>query len=199
MLDDTNPTTGRAYSGTLTLSGNSYTTTGTDKSIDNESATPITATGDTFNTVLASGATPTQAYAIVDTITDAIENPAFGLVTLQTGNVFVTPNSGSIANAVSAAANGNTLHIEGGSYTGNLDTASKGLTVDIGASPAQVTISGNLALHNGDTLLMEIDGPAPGTGYDQLVVGGTATIDSGVSITPFAWPRLCPAPAACSR
>src|ERR1043165_7171599 len=63
ISDDSPP--GSAYSGTLTLSGNSYTTSGSDRSIDNESAAAVDATGDTFNTVAASSATRAQQFAIV--------------------------------------------------------------------------------------------------------------------------------------
>src|SRR5690606_36852972 len=62
---------------------------------------------------------------------------------------------------------------EGGSGTVAMDLFNDGV-VSAGYSPGQQTISGDYAQTG--TLLIEIGGAAPGTGYDQLDVGGTATL-----------------------
>ena len=181
VSDDGAP--GSAYVGALTVSGDQITTSGSDISIENTSTTPIDATTEVFNGILASGASTLQEYAIVDTIMDGVDVSGYALVTTKAGNVYVTPNSGNIQNAVDVTSGGDTLHIEAGSYPsgvhGNVDTTSAGgITIDPGASPGQVTITGSLTLNGGDTLNMEIDGLTAGTLYDQLVVTGDVSLGS---------------------
>lgn len=145
--------------------------------------------------VTLTGASTAQLYAMEDNILDAIDVDGYALVRLKANNVYVTPNSfaspattADLQNGVDAASNGDTLHVQGGSYTGNVDTGAKGLTLDLGASPAQVSVNGNLILNSGDTLVMEIDGLTAGSQYDQLVVNGTvalggATLSAAGTIT----------------
>jgi nitrous oxidase accessory protein NosD len=200
-------TAANAYTGgTLTLSGNAYTTSGSQISIYNDSNTPIDATADIFNTVLASGASTAQQYVIVDTIVDAVDIGAYatGLVRTKAGNVYVTPNSffddpgnglpftqlgtttADIQRAVDAATSGNTVHIASGSYTGSVATSGKSLTLEFGASPGQVTVNGNVAFDGDDTLHFEINGTTPtytaGTDFDQLIVTGTVSL-GGVNLS----------------
>src|SRR6185369_3455474 len=120
-------TTAAAYTGTLTLSGDSISTSGAQSSIFNDSATPVTATNETFNTVLASGATTAQQYAIVDTILDGVDVGGAGFVRTNATNVYVTANSfsnssdlfiygptttPSVQRGINvAAASGDTVHI----------------------------------------------------------------------------------------
>ncbi len=134
LIDDTTP--GTAYSGTLTLAGDHISTSGTDRSIDNESTTSIGATGEYFNGTLASSAATAQLFAVEDTIVDAIDVSGFGLVRLKAGNVYVTPNSfdaadgttaPSIQRAVDVASSGDTVNVEAGTYTG-LVSVTKTLT-----------------------------------------------------------------------
>jgi hypothetical protein len=127
VVDDSTP--GFAYAGTLTLSGDTITTSGSDLSIRNESATPINATGETFNGVLAGTASTAQEYVIADTIVDGVDVTGFGLVRLKTGNVYVTPNSffvpdgtsaPSIQRGINAASSGDTVNVEAATYAGNV-------------------------------------------------------------------------------
>jgi hypothetical protein len=55
-------------------------------------------------------------------------------------------------------------------------TAESGATVAPGASPGILTINNNLTLQSGSTLSIELNGPTPGTGYDQVVVNGTVDV-----------------------
>ncbi len=173
LVDDTSDgPTGYAYSGTLTLSGDSYTTSGSDQSIDNESATPITATGETFNTVLASTATPSQIFTIENTITDAIDNPSYGLVTLQTGNVFVTPSSpSSLQNAINAASPGSTIYVAAGTYSPI--TVNKSLTI-IGVGPTSII--------DASTMATGVYITASNVSISGFEIKGTGTTDQGVWI-----------------
>ena len=140
----------------------------------------LDATGASFAGHVAESDTTADLYGVEDTISDVLDAAGTGYVKLKSGNVYVTPGSdttsnGAIERAIGVASAGNTLHIAGGSFTGNVDTGTKGLVLSLG-DPAQVTINGNLTLHNTDTLDMEIDGLTAGTGYDQLVVSGTVSL-----------------------
>jgi parallel beta-helix repeat protein len=140
-VDDDAP--GTAYSGTLTLSGNNYNTSGSQKSIIDTSTTAIDATGETFNGVLASSASDSQQYAIVDTIVDGVDLPNRGLVRTRANTVFVTPNSfyqdptyapsgttsPDIQRAIDLADSGDTVNIQGGTYPSTL-TINKTITLD---------------------------------------------------------------------
>jgi hypothetical protein len=50
-------------------------------------------------------------------------------------------------------------------------------TVSPGASPGILTINGNYAQGASGTLAMDIGGLSPGTGYDQLLVSGTTSLN----------------------
>jgi parallel beta-helix repeat protein len=122
-------------------------------------------------------------YALEDRIVHAIDNGAVGFVRVDAGHVYVTPNSfvspatdADIQRAVDAAINGDVVHVQGGAYVGSVNTAGKSITLDLGASPAQVTINGDLTLDGDDTLVLEIDGLTPGAEHDQLVVNGVVTL-----------------------
>jgi hypothetical protein len=202
LSDDTTP--GFAYSGALTLAGDHYATGGTDRSVDNESATPIDATGETFNGVAASSATTGQLFAVADTVVDAIDGPAFGLVRLAAGNVYVTPNSffapttttPDIQRGIDAASAGDTVNVAAGTYIGQLDVP-KAITLlgqgntTVIRSPAtlaqEFTSAGNpykpiVYVHDTTATVndLEIDGNGQGNANNRFVglayynAGGTA-------------------------
>jgi len=91
-------------------------------------------------------------FAIEDKIADAIDATGPGLVRLQNGHVFVTPNSfanlgtppfttttPSIQRAINAASPGDTVHVQASTYTENL-TINKNLTLvsDTGRGTATI-------------------------------------------------------------
>src|SRR5437762_8996136 len=49
----------------------------------------------------------------------------------------LTTPSADIQRAVNVAGNGETVHIKTGSYTGNVNTTTKNLTLDVGGSPGR--------------------------------------------------------------
>lgn len=63
----------------------------------------------------------------------------------------------------------------GGTVTGAV-TAESGGAVSPGVGPAVLTINSNLALQPGSDLVVEVNGPAPGTQHDRLVVNGTVDL-----------------------
>jgi hypothetical protein len=89
-----------------------------------------------------------------------------------------TPNKMSIQGAIDAAVDGDVINIATGTYTGdaNATAVGKGVTLSPGASPGQVTMTGNLTLDSDDTLAIEINGSNPATDFDNFVVNGAVTL-----------------------
>ena len=52
-----------------------------------------------------------------------------------------------------------------------------------GASPANVSFEGSLALADTNTLFVEIGGNTPGSQYDRLTITGSASIDGMLNIS----------------
>jgi len=160
--------------------------------IGNASANPIDATtGATFggfNTGVGPVAPNLTTYfSIENKIVDAIDVPGLGLVRLNTGDVFVTPNSfyvpggtttPSIQRAVNAAVSGDVVHIQTGTYTGNVTTTLKSVTLSPGSSPGQVTLNGDLTLDSDDFVAAEFNGVNPATQYDNFIINGAVTLGS---------------------
>jgi hypothetical protein len=145
----------------------------------------IDATAVSFNGSTGAGKTTAQNYATEDKITHGVDDSGRGFVRVRAGNVFTTPSSfivgaADVQDAIDVAANGNTLYIQGGSYTGSANVNPVDLTISLGASPAQVVINGNLSLDGGDILVMELNGPSDATDYDNFVVNGTVSLGNGV-------------------
>ena len=145
----------------------------------------IDGTQATYDGVLGNSVSTAQGYTIVDRLTDAIDDGSLGFIRIQTANVYVTPASftaatlvANLQRAVNAAASNDTIHIAGGSYTGNIDTATggKNLTLAPGDnSTAQVVNSGNLSLDMGDTLNVRLSGTSTSS-YDNFLITGTVTL-----------------------
>lgn len=83
---------------------------------------------------------------------------------------------GRIQEGIDLVASGGTVKILGGSYTGNVDTSGKSVTLSPGASPAQVFVVGDLLLDGNDTVAIEINGTSAATQYDNFVVTGAVTL-----------------------
>ena len=99
-------------------------------------------------------------------------NLAFGTGFVQTSGT-TTLAGGNISNSGTLLFNGGMLS-GAGTITGSVNN--QGATVAPGASPGILAISGNYTQGSGGTLAIEIGGTAPGTGFDRLAVGGTATL-----------------------
>jgi hypothetical protein len=87
----------------------------------------------------------------------------------------VTPNA-AIQDAIDAVTAGDTVAVQTGTYTGNIDATAKSIKLAAGASPGQVVVTGDMILTGDDTLEVEIDGGTAGSDYDQWVVNGAVTL-----------------------
>ena len=141
----------------------------------------INATAATFGGVPAgNGLTAPQAFAIVDKITDRVDDSSLGFVQIKAATVFVTPMSfvvtmtgASIQRAVDAIGAG-TVVIQAGQYFGDVTTNTGAITLSPGGDgiAATVTLNGSLTLDNNDTLAADI---LSTTSFDQIVIGTPAT------------------------
>jgi fibronectin-binding autotransporter adhesin len=79
--------------------------------------------------------------------------------------------------------------------TGSLTAGAAGAVISPGGAGAAGTItSGNLSLAPGTTLAVDVKGTTPGTGFDQLVVPGTVSLNGAtLTVNPSSF---TPAPAA---
>jgi autotransporter-associated beta strand protein len=108
-------------------------------------------------------------------------NTYTGATTVTNGTLLV---NGSITSAVTV--NSGTL---GGSGTTGAVTVNSGGTLSPGSSPGILNVVGNLTLTMGSTYLVDLNGTAVGTQYDQtnvtgLVSLGNATFSLGLGFTP---------------
>jgi hypothetical protein len=188
--------------GTLTLTGNQYTICGVERSIYNDSEAPINATADTFNGVLASGATLAQQFVIVDSIVDGVDASGAGLVRTKAGSVFVTVNSfdnsvsfatpsttPKIQRGVDATDNGDTIYVQAGTFADNVVVnksveiagAGQGLTTVV---PAQAdpqvnadNVTGSLSGTPSNVFLIQADDVIL---RDLTVDGNNPALTSGI-------------------
>ncbi len=83
---------------------------------------------------------------------------------------------GRIQEGINLASPDGTVKILGGVYSGDVNATTSSVVLSPGASPAKVTINGNLTLDSNDTLAIEIDGLSATTDYDNLIVNGTVAL-----------------------
>jgi hypothetical protein len=84
----------------------------------------LDATGASFGGVTGGTATLAQNFAIEDMITDYLDDPTLGYVTLNAGNVYLAAsseaaNAGSIQRGINAASSGDTVNVQAGTYVAN--------------------------------------------------------------------------------
>jgi hypothetical protein len=99
----------------------------------------VDGTAATYGGVVGADATLGEAFTIVDKILDAVDVgvAAAGLVRIQNGQIFVTPNSffaplttaTSIQRGVDAASVGDTVHVAAGTYVDNVVNINKQITL----------------------------------------------------------------------
>lgn len=89
-------------------------------------------------------------------------------------------NGGNLSSPNDITLNGGSL-VGSGNITGNL--RNNGGNVAPGYSPGTINISGFYAQGANGSLTMEIGGATPGSGYDQLVVSGQASLNGTLNVT----------------
>ncbi|MEX2140377.1 MAG: putative Ig domain-containing protein, partial [Pirellulales bacterium] len=110
-----------------------------------------------------------------------------GAVDVQAGTLaFVSSSTYTQTAGTTAVADGATLsstlpiQLQGGVLEGggtvDSNVSNVGGTVSPGVSPGRLTIDGDYTQESGGTLLIEVGGRTPATGFDQLVVSGAATL-----------------------
>lgn len=82
--------------------------------------------------------------------------------------------------------------LSGGVLTGNGTIAMSGSplnnsggTIEPGASPGKITITGNYTQGAGGKLRIDLGGLTPATQHDQLIVSGSATLGGTLELAPF--------------
>jgi len=96
-----------------------------------------------------------------------------------------TVNSGTLL--VNGSQPGSAVSVDSGSTLGGNGTvgavATTGGTVSPGDGPGILNVHGNVTLDPSSTFAVALDGPTPGTGYDQLNVTGTVNL-AGSTLSP---------------
>ena len=98
-----------------------------------------------------------------------------GNLTVSAGNTLRVLST-TLTNASGGVISGN------GTINNQQAVQNTGGTVAPGSSPGVLTMTGDYVQGAGGTLAIGVSGAAPGTGHDQLVVGGTAQLGGTLSI-----------------
>jgi len=129
---------------------------------------------------LAGAGAATFPENFINSGTVEVQNGALtfpGLYTQTAGQILL--HGGNITNSAA-------LRILGGILAGTniiAGSVTNSATVSPGASPGQLTITGNYTETTNATLGIEVAGPQPGTQHDRLVVGGTARLAGTLALT----------------
>jgi hypothetical protein len=125
-------------------------------------AVNVDATSATFGGKLGSAMDLSELFATEDKIIDALDETGLGLVEVNANNLYVTPDSGGIQQAIDVAAAGDTIAVAPGTYNETNITVNKSLTITGDAS-----------------------GPCPGPGPNAPEIVGTSTgSERGFIISP---------------
>jgi uncharacterized repeat protein (TIGR01451 family) len=152
--------------------------------------------------VSASIANGPSSGAIVNTsgfrtqpASNIVMGPAFtNQGTVQFGSNSIAFNGGYTQTAGSTELTGGTfsspftVNIDGGTLSGNgtitADVSNDG-AINPGSSPGTITIAGNFVQSGTGVINAEVGGTTPGSGYDQLIVTGNATLAGTINISLF--------------
>ena len=177
----------------VTLGGNAFAATKTY--IDNESALPIDATGETFGSFDPSATAVTTStlssfYGVEDKITDALDSTGLGYVRIKSRYDFVTQDSdlashGAISRGVAVAASGDIVEVQAGSFVDNvtiptsltLNGAGQGQTVVLPATSNPNPSSGS-ELDGSVVFLVDADNVT----IEGLTVNGNNPLLTGVTV-----------------
>jgi autotransporter-associated beta strand protein len=166
VLSGTNTYTGGTTigAGTLQVSGGNALANGGAVTVSAGATLDLNGTNETIGSLSGSGTLNIGSGTL--TLTDSASTTFSGTIS----------GSGTIAGGGTyTVASGATL--SGTSTFSTAVTVQNGATISPGNSPGIIS-TGNLTLASGSTATMEIDGTAAGTGYDQINVSGTVTINN---------------------
>jgi hypothetical protein len=137
------------------------------------------------NLVLYTGQPSSFQNAGTVNVAGQLQAPSY----VQTGGTTTLTAAGA-ANTL-ALVPGGAVQLQGGTLRGtgivDGDVQNTGGTVAPGTSPGTLTIDRNYVQGAGGTLAVDVAGAAPGTGYDQLVVGGTAALGGTLNVATSAF------------
>ncbi|MFN9594145.1 MAG: hypothetical protein ACK56G_15735, partial [Pirellulaceae bacterium] len=195
------PGTGGAQASSITLSGNTFTNSGSSATLPSvaiaqesfgTTLNAVNATPNLFNGLSLTGSTATpDLFTIADQIADSVDASNLGNVTLKSGNVYVTPNSfwapssttiADVSRAVAQASASSTVLVKTGAYaTGAATTTVNNLTVNVEAGVTGFTglvlgtgvTNGTLAGAGGVALTGSSDNNTlTGNDGDNTITGG---------------------------
>jgi RHS repeat-associated protein len=108
---------------------------------------------------------------------------AVGTYTQTTG---LTVDQGTIGAATASSSTTSAVNLQGGSLTGS-GTLNASVTnaaqITPGSAPGILTVGGDYTQSAAGALEIEVGGAAPGTGFDQLVVGDKSTLGGTLNVT----------------
>lgn len=153
----------------------------------------VDATGATFEGVVAADATALESFAIEDKVAHKMDFGALGLVTWKDGEFFVTSSTAGIQHAIDLADAGNTVNVDGSTYTEDLtiDKALKlkGFDTTLKSNGADNLITVTAAGVNIDPINFDGLGVAlygiNASGADGLIVDGnsfTGFVEASIAI-----------------
>jgi RHS repeat-associated protein len=105
--------------------------------------------------------------------------------TLAVNSLTQTGGAAVVQGTVGAGA-ASTVNLLGGTFTvtGTINASlTNAAELDLGSAPAAMQITGDYVQTAAGALIMKVGGSAPGSGYDQLNVSGTATFDGTLNVS----------------
>ncbi len=109
-------------------------------------------------------------------------NAYTGGTTVDGSILFVDNSSGSGTGSGAVMVNSGGFLGGSGTIAGTV-TVNSGGTVSPGRSPGKLSINGNYIQKSGAALDVELGGDASGTGFDQLAIDGSATLDGTLNVS----------------
>jgi len=180
--------------GILTLTGASTHSGGTIVSSGTlqigDSGTSGSIAGDiTNNAALAFNRSDDLSYNGVVSGTGSLAQQGAGILTLTGDSTYTGATTVSGGSLIVNGSLGNTaLTVQNGALLGGSGTLGGNVTIESGGvlaagnSPGILTIAGDLNLNAESTSHFEINGTTAGAEYDQIVVGGTATLGGTLNL-----------------
>lgn len=128
-------------------------------------------------------------YGIEDKISDYLDLPTLGYVSLNSTNVFITDssemaNAGAIQRGINVTTSGGTVNVQAGTFAGGIAIGSSlALT---GAGVASTTIQGEISIGSGDAVSISGVTVDPTTASAGMTVNGGSLTATGIAVTGFS-------------